>query len=196
MADLKTNEAATKKRQDTYRQLAVWLPAITVILFLGYAAAAWFLLFVPKISQLLPGGSLDNSAIEDRIATDQAYVNRVDAALKDFTVIPPAELDKIERMLPKDIAFPSLLGQLESIAVENDMLLTSLQTSPGTASSSLGGAVPVTVNVNFAGGSGYQSFLNLLQSLEQSQRIFDLHQFQYSPDLTGYSFRMTTYYLP
>ena len=182
------------KRAKIVRRLAVWMPAIIVVLAIAYAAAAWFLLFKPKIEPLMAGGQYDFTKLNQRIASDEAYIKKVEASLSNYQKIPQANRDKVNNIIPKDIMFPSLMAQLESLAERSGMQLTSMNALVGETDATMSGRIPIKVTATFDAGT-YQDFKSLLIDIQRSERLLDIKEFQYSPETTSYMLIMNAYAL-
>ena len=185
---------AKPKKNESLEQLAVWLPALTVVLALAYLALAWFFLFVPKIGPLLKGGKYDYSPLIKQIQQEEAYATKVNTALTEYNKIPSDSRKNLGYVIPVGTSFPSLMAQLEQISQDNNMLLESLDVSTGSGEA-VASALPMQVTMAFSGGNS-RDFINLLEDLEKSLRLVDVQKFQYSPDVSGYQLLVTVYYLP
>ena len=182
------------KRAEIIRQVAVWMPAIIVVLVIAYAAVAWFMLFRPKIAPLMTGGQYDLTKLEERIVADEAYIKKVGTSLSSYQKIPKANRDKLKNVVPEDVRFPSLMAQLESLAEESGMQLTTIDAVVGEAGDLADGRIPIRVTATFDAGT-YQDFKSLLVDIQRSERLFDIQQFQYSSEMTSYMLIMNAYAL-
>src|SRR5574341_16190 len=98
---------------------AKMMPIITLVAALVLAVASYLLLFMPKIGQLLEGGSLDLSAFEARIAEDQAYLDELKAAIKAYKELNLDRRQRVSNIVTVGTDITGIYVQTDAIAKAN-----------------------------------------------------------------------------
>src|SRR5512142_2547362 len=146
-------------------RIAKMLPILTGIVAVAYALSAYVLLFMPKLGRLVPGGELDLSAYETRIAETQSYQNELKSVTAAFQAVNPDRRDRVRTMVTLTPDVPGLYVQLAAIAAAHDLILVSIDAIPDEKSSTPAGRQSVRVTLNIAGGT-YQQFKLFLADIE------------------------------
>ena len=175
-------------------QLAVWLPVITGILAVAFAAAGYFLLLVPKIGPLMAGGEYDFTTARAQIADDEAYVGKMKNALTAFAKIDAEQKLQVASIMPTEADIPGLFVQLDDIARSNKMLLRSIDTAVDEKNVSPLGRKTVRISIGVEGGT-YDQFKVFLTDIERSMRIFDVQQVMFTPPGGNYGLVLRTYFI-
>lgn len=170
------------------------LPAITAVLGVAYAVAAYFLLFMPKIGPLLAGGSLDTAAIEARIADDEAYLKQIAASAQTFKKLNPERKEKLQAIVPLQPGVPDIYVQLDALARAHDLVLVSVDAVPDEKTVSPTGRRIVRSAINVVGGT-YEQFKLFLSDVERSLRVFDVQTVVFTPGSSNYGLVLRAYYL-
>lgn len=184
----------TAPRAKLVAMIGVWMPAITALVAIALAVAAYFLLLVPKIQPLLPGGEYDFSSIKSQLADDEAYVQKVKGVLSDFGKIDEENRLRINAIMPFDTDVPGLLVQVDEIARANKMVMQSMDTATDEKNVSPLGRKTVRISVSVSGGD-YEQFKLFLGDIERSLRLFDIMALTFSADGNGYGVVMKSYYI-
>jgi hypothetical protein len=186
--------AQTVKKPLEISGLVKVLPALTVVLALAYALAAYFLLFMPKLGPLLAGGSLDTAAIEGRLAEDEAYLKQIAASEAAFKKLNPERKEKLQSIVPLKPGIPDIYVQIDAIARTHDFVLISIDAVTDEKTISPSGRRVVRSAINLAGGT-YEQFKLFLTDLERSQRIFDVQAIVFTPGSGNFGMILRSYYL-
>ncbi len=186
--------AQTQNKPMAKEGLVKALPAITAVLAIAYLAAAYFLLFMPKIGPLLAGGSLDTKAIEQRIADDEAYLKQIVASAQTFKKLNPERKEKLQAIVPLQPGVPDIYVQLDALARAHDLVLVSVDAVPDEKVMSPTGRRAVRSAVNVVGGT-YEQFKLFLMDLERSLRVFDVQAVVFTPGSGNYGLVLRAYYL-
>ncbi len=160
--------------------VAKFLPVITGIVAVAYAIAAYALLFMPKLGRLVPGGELDLSAYETRVADTKAYQSELASVVSAYQAVNPDRRDRVRNMVTLTPDVPGLYVQLDAIARAHDLILVSIDAIPDEKSSTPAGRKSVRVTLNIAGGT-YQQFKLFLADLERSERVLDVQSVIFTP---------------
>jgi len=172
---------------------------ILVILIIGY-----LLLINPK---LRTNKEVTKELMELKIvmASKQAYLNKLRVILDSYNQINKYNKDFVNDFLPESLDLPSLITNINAIAVRNGMEVERLgynvRQNSGLRNKNIteGGetvvgeleAVDVSVHVL---GSGYNRFKNFIEDLENSSRLIELESFSFDPLSDGYDLNFTVYY--
>ncbi|MEA3249685.1 MAG: type 4a pilus biogenesis protein PilO [Patescibacteria group bacterium] len=171
-----------------------YLPVIIVVVVLSYGVGAYFLLFMPKIGHLMPGGSLDLKPLEARLGDYQAYLSRIIEEKEQFEQVHKDHVSKIPTILPDKPDEPNLYVQMDAIAQGNGLVLVSIDTVVDEATTGPHGVKKVRISLSLAGGT-YQEFQNLLNDLERLVRVSDIESVTFSSGGTDYSVILTAYFI-
>lgn len=174
--------------------ISKYLPVIIVVVGLAYAIAAYFLLFMPKISDLMAGGALDTRPLEARLKDYQAYLDRITREQDEFNKVNSAYKSRMKRILPEWADGPNLYVQMDQLARSNGMLLSSIDAYPAAEEPGPHGVRKVRVSVSLAGGTLGQ-FMVFLEKLERLARVSDIESMTFSSGDTDYSVILTAYYI-
>ena len=174
--------------------IAKFLPAITIAIALAYAGAAYFLLFLPKLAEILPGGALDVSAYANRIVADEDYLKRLDAVKAAYGKMNPERKQKVSGIVPVDLGVPDVFVQTDAIASKNGLVLVSIDAVPDDKSNTSAGRKTIRVSANVAGGT-YPQFKAFLADLENALRLSDAQTVVFSSGSGNFGIVFKTYYL-
>lgn len=186
--------AKTQKKGFDKETLARAMPVLTIVAALGYAAAAYFLLFVPKFGMIVPGGKLDLQALTQIANDDEAYLARVRKTANDFKTLNPERRDRVVAMIPLEPDVPGAVVQAEAAAAANTLLLTSIDAVPDDKAFLSGKRRVVRMSAMVSGG-GYAQLKGFLTDLERSLRLFDVAAIVFTPGSGDYNVVMRAYYL-
>ena len=187
--------APTTKTEQGKKVLAIWLPVITVIIGLAYAAAGYFFLILPKISQLMAGGEYDLSGIQERIRVDGKFLVEANDALKNFSGLSAENRRRASRIVPlADADIPGILVQLDEIAQANNMRLKAVDAVVSEKIVTALGRKPIRISATFEGGN-YEQYKLLLKDIERSLRLFDVQNLTIARGASTYNMILTSYYL-
>lgn len=175
-------------------QIVRYLPVIIAVVAVLYGLGAYFLLFMPKIGQLMAGGALDSRALAGRLSDYQEYLDQITAEKEKFTEVNSAHLRKIPLMLPEWADAPNLFVQMDAVARENGLVLTSIDTVPDEGPVGIDGVKRVRISLSLLGGT-FQEFNNFLGGLEKLVRISDIDSLTFSSGDTSYSVILTAYFI-
>lgn len=174
--------------------IAKMLPVITGLAAVGYAVAAYGLLFMPKIGKLVKGGELDVSAFDVRIAETESYSATLDAAAAAYKKINPDRRARVLNMVPLTPDAPGLYVQFDALARQHGLVVVSIDAVPDEKSLSPAGRKTVRVALNVTGGT-YQQFKLFLADLERSERVFDAQAVIFTPTSGNFGLVVRAYYL-
>lgn len=87
------------------------------------------------------------------------------------------KVQKVDFVVPKDSQRPELIVQLESLAKDNGLVLSSLEFSEAPKKE---GEQLKTLNISLALAGTYEAFKNFILSAEQNLRIMDIESVSFS----------------
>ncbi len=182
------------KTNDRAKVAARFLPLITVALAIAYGVAAYLLLILPKVSVVLSGARTEIAQLRAGIAGDSVYATELENQVKDFLTLNTGKKTKVHRTMPLSVQTPELFVMFDTIARDNGLSLTSIDTAADPGSIGPDGVVPVRVSFSVAGGS-YSAFRNFLHGVEQNERLSDVQSIMFAPSAGSYSIVLRTYYV-
>ena len=187
--------APTTKTERGTKVLAVWLPVITVIIGLAYAVAGYYLLLLPKISQLMTGSEYDLTGIQARISEDEKFMTDANDALKKFSGLSAENRRRASQIVPlADADIPGILVQLDEIAQANNMALKNVDAVSNEKIVTALGRKPVRISASFEGGN-YEQYKLLLKDIERSLRLFDVQNLTVTRGSSTFGMILTSYFL-
>jgi Tfp pilus assembly protein PilO len=169
------------------------MPVLIALIAVAYAAAAWFLLFVPRIGQVLPGGAFDTGSLDARLAEEKAYLAALTGATEAARLINPQQKAKVAGIAPFDADVPGLFVEMDALAQKNGMVLVAIDTVPREGARK-DGIKEVAVSVNLAGGT-YRQFVRFLSDVERNLRLLDPRAITFTPGAGTYGVSLTAYFL-
>jgi hypothetical protein len=173
--------------------IAKMLPIITGLAAVGFAVAAYVMLFLPKLGRLVKGGELDLTAYEDRINETQGYLDGLKSTVAAFNKVNPERRARVQNMVPVTADAPGLYVQIDAIARAHDMVLVSVDALPDDKPPTATGRQGVRVTIDVAGGT-YQQMKLFLTDLERSERILDVQDVVFTPSSASYGLVLHAYY--
>lgn len=209
----------TKLLTDYFRWLVGAVVAIVLV-------AGYLIILVPKLTELRTTTVSDRAQAQATLKSEQDYATALESSVQRFhQVLPDTQLQKINDFLPSTADFPGLLLTLKNVAQAANLSLDSMTvgqvgqlaggaasgakavTAPTAQAATVSGAGIQTQDVTavFSGGSSYDQFKSLLQTIESSQRLFDIVSLSFSSGAANaatsattnsWTMVLRTYYLP
>ncbi|MEK9151748.1 MAG: hypothetical protein AAB692_00075 [Patescibacteria group bacterium] len=170
------------------------MPVIAVLVALGYAAAAYFLVILPRLRQVSAGGEFDVKSVEDQLTTETAYAGSVAKAVKDYQAVNPALKEKVFLAMPAEKGIPEVLAALEDLSARHGMVIVSLDAVVDEKTVLPSGEKVVSIAMNLTGAE-YKTFKVYLADLQRSLRIFDLQSLVFAPKTGSFNLSLKAYYL-
>ena len=172
-------------------------------LFLGY-----LLVLHNKIFSEQESVSKMQMQLEQRLAQKQQQLADIDKLFQSYQSLDKSHFYKLNRILPKEAEGPLIFAQLDALARANESILMSVQVSEVSEQNlselklQQGISLPpgvkvVSVEANLlgkAGREGYGFYKELLQSVENNLRLFDLENITFSPGLSVINLSGVVYY--
>lgn len=189
---------------------------ITAIIVLLIVVSSYYFVLQPKYNEVSIGGRYNLSSLQEDLSNRQNYLTQLQNLNNNFDKISAQEKIKLEKILPRESDVPGLLVQLESLALDNDLLLEGVTfnevpriTQTNSRRSNRGVVVEeeeanpldnidkVVVNLNLRSLSGgsYAKVKEFVENLESNLRIFDVSAVFFTPDSPSFSISLVTYYL-
>ena len=194
---------------------------IVPIILIGLSIAGFFMFTNPLYSDPATGiQALQTQAISynDALTNPKALAAERDKLTQKYNSIDPANLSKLQTLLPDSVDNIRLILEIEKIASPYGMALTDVKYNATTDSSTVAGTTPKPATLSstskgygswdlqFSTGGSYSDFQNFLKDMESNLRIIDISSIQFSsdsgiglnPSLSSsykYSFSIKTYWL-
>jgi len=190
------------------------------VILIGIGLVAFFMFTNPiynNITELRAQVASYNGALSN----SKSLENERDALTTKENAIDPANLAKLQKLLPDNIDNIRLILEIEQVATPYNMVLKDIKynatDTTGAATSTTGvvqgGGASQTVNkdygvwdLEFSTTGTYNNFLNFTRDLENNLRIVDISSIQFSSatssafnsassDSYQYDFKIKTYWL-
>ncbi len=185
------------------------------ILLVGVAITVFFMYTSPAYSG--QGGILDlqtqEASYNDALSNAKALQSVRDSLAEKYNALPPADLDRLSKLLPDNVNNIRLLIDIKGIADKHNMQIQNVkfQSAPTVAPSQ--NSVPTssktlaeqnknygTFTLQFSTNGAYPDFVGFVSDMEKSLRIVDINvvDFSSADDKTStyrYDLTVTTYWL-
>lgn len=151
---------------------------------------------------------IDNVAIlRPQVSEKEQLVLSKEKELKDLAEIETLynqakrRIEDIPHILPKGDQIPELLIQLDALAKESGLGMTSISITPGAEEE---GALYKTLNISVAVTGSYDNLKKYLDKVEKNMRIMDVTSIDFSAtpvvpegpvDVFSYTINIKTYYI-
>jgi len=178
---------------------------IIVLVVIFVLLLAYFAVIRPKYTQTLEAIKINLEQQQRLYNAQQIKLNNLKAIADLYKKIPAADLKKFNSVLPDNYVKERLFGEIEEIITQNGFVLSSVSIVDQEASEAAGGnsgsallTVPQNIgviNLNLeVTAIDYTGFKNLLRTLENNLRLFDITELSFIPDENAASFVLSTYY--
>ncbi len=165
------------------------------------------------------------ASYDEALNNSKALENERDKLTAKENSIDPANIAKLEKLLPENVDNIRLILEIEDIASPYGMILKDIKYSPDVAAP-VAGTTPTAPkggatgakstnkdygvwNLEFSTAASYNNFLNFTKDLESNLRIVDVSSIQFASNANGgpasasnpasdvykYSFKIKTYWL-
>ena len=174
-------------------------------LILVGAAIGLFVLFTNPTYQTIKDLQVQNNSYDDALNKAKELHTVRDGLITKRNAFPPADIDKLQHILPDNVDNIRLIIDISNIAARHNLALTNVELGDlnpkKTAKAGVeGGADPVgSVVVGFSvSTANYDDFLSFVTDLEHSLRLVDINKIAFSSGsgtLTTYAMSVRTYWL-
>lgn len=175
-------------------------PVILVALAVGA-----FVLYINPTYTSIEVVTADIAKYDDALDSAKEIMAVRDKLAARYNSFDPEDLKRLEKMLPKNVDNVRLIIDIDTLAAQYGMRLTSIsvgETSVGTkVGEKLGpsGTVHQSVDIGFSTTSTYQNFRKFMRALETSLRIVDVKNLTFSSTSDGpdyvFQLSLSTYWL-
>lgn len=169
------------------------------------AAIGLFMTYTSPTYQSVKGLQIQANAFDDALSKAQELAKVRDDLLQQRSSFAPADLNKLQRILPDNVDNIRLIIDVNNIAARHHLILSNVDlgdVTKGTSSDAAAaeaGVNPVgSAVVTFSVASTYDDFLAFMQDLEHSLRLVDVQKISFTVGQTTtntYSFSVRTYWL-
>lgn len=176
---------------------------IIVFLVLVTLASGTFWIILPKYRQVRKKIEAANESLKLEYLKLSAYLKNLNSLNDTYKSVSQGELGKIGILLPDRPDAEDLMAQIEALAKNNGLILTSLQVVPETRAAAADAAdktsenkqvkkIRITMNLS---AIDYVALRNFLKVLESNLRLMDVKQLTFSPGGRSAALDILTYYL-
>lgn len=158
------------------------------------------------------------ASYKEALGNSKALENERDKLTQKFNSIDPAQLVKLEKMLPENVDNIRLILEIEKVALPYGMILREVKYNTEeakertTQTGNIGPSAPAesvnpdygTWTLQFSASTTYPNFINFIKDLERNLRIVDIASINFSSGadlaspLSGiyrFGFEIKTYWL-
>ncbi len=203
------NSSAIKIKFFLVKTTLKYFNLFVVLIITVLAAAGYYLFLEPEFKQIKPKSDLDE------VEQYRDYLNNYLLKLQEMETlsreITDDVSDKIEKILPDNQDIPGLFVQLQAIAVENGLVLNSIdiaedEEEPEEAAAGAGLAITTSAGneikrLNIAmdiTGATYDKLKSFLSMVEYNLRLFNVDEIAFDVSensALSYIVNLKTYYL-
>lgn len=191
---------------------------ITLVVVIFALILSYFIVIRPKYVETIDLIKVNLEQQQKLYKSQQIKLNNLKMVADLYKKIPAADLKKFNSVLPNNYIKERLFGELEEIITQNGFILSSVQimedkeenkqAQPAPAVENEDGTVtpaaptPVTpvsnigtinLQVNIT-AIDYAGLKNLLRTLENNLRLFDVTKVSFSPNGNSATLMLSTYY--
>lgn len=192
-----------------YYRYLVWCLVI-LVLIIGI-----FTLLLPQYHRLNDTGIFENKEAESNLAERENYLADLRNMQQSYDDLEIRAWRSLDNILPKEGDVYLLFAQMETLARDNGLILSSININDGlntdtdaqtkasktakttaTTNTSIADNIKtVNISLNLEGINSYENFKLFLDSIENNARILDIKSLSYSPEKSTYTVTLSTYYL-
>lgn len=178
------------------------MPLVLVALAIGL-----FVWYTNPTYQIIKSLSVQNASYDDALNKAQELRGLRDSLLAKRNGFAPADLDKLQQILPDNVDNIRVIIDINSIATRHNLTLTNVDlgdvgdqtdTSGDTTDTTDSGPVG-SVDIGFSvTTSNYSDFLAFVQDVEHSLRLVDITKITFTTSTSGaitYAMSVRTYWL-
>ena len=181
--------------------LSNYFPVIASTLMILFLTTGYLFLISPYLNEIKMQISQDIATEKNYSVIKQQKINKLIEQREEFDNINIKEFEKINYILPKEEDIPNLFAQIEAMAKEYNLMLTSISTSNYNEKTEKGVVInnpnsinKILVSIILDGGTDYEALKNFLKSLEYNIRLLDISSINISSDFKTYNINAITYY--
>jgi len=197
-----------KNQNSTNLFLNDYFNIITVLVVIFVLAISYFVIIRPKYNETMDSIKATLEQQQKLYNRQQIKLNNLQAVAELYKKIPAADLKKFNSVLPNNYIKERLFGEFEEIITQNGFILTSVKImedkdvnnqSASTAESEVAASATSgnvgTINLELSiTAIDYAGLKNLLRTLENNLRLFDITKVSFSPDGNSATLILSTYY--
>ncbi len=191
------------------------LRLIAPIILIGGAIVGFVALVSPMYEEI-GGLKAQVASYNEALDNSKALEQERDKLTKKYNSIDPANLERLEKLLPDNVDNIRLILEIEKIATPYGMVLKEVKYDTITKEEQKGTVVQAGEaslsdskeyglwNLEFSTEGTYANFLSFIKDLERNLRIVDISSIQFSSvdnttaskgDTYKYGFKIKTYWL-
>lgn len=179
---------------------------IIVFVVIFVMLVSYFLIIKPKFDETVSSIKLNLEGQQKIYLSQQAKLSSLRTIASLYKKISTDDLKKFNGVLPDSYVKERLFGELEEIVKQNGFALNSVtiqneeekKTSDNEAGTALAANTSEKlgkINLELSVGSiNYTGFKNLLRTMENNLRLFDITSVSFSPGGNSATIVLTTYY--
>lgn len=168
---------------------------------------AYFFFIAPQISELRMDATSTRAAKQEELVQTENRVRALQSVRDKLENITPAELNRMETLLPDSVNVPLLLQEMDNMVRGAGMSVASMSVveaateiasasadSTSVRQSQNASVHPVDVQLSLNAGGDYASFKNLLQTIEAHNPYIEMNSLTFQTGTEQMSLALRTYY--
>lgn len=177
---------------------------IIVFIVIVVLAVSYLVIIKPKYDEAMASIKIGLEEQQKLYLSQQTKLNSLQVVANLYKKISTVDLKKFNGVLPDNYIKERLFGELEEIVKQNGFALNSVtikdeeEKKAGDTGAAVVPAVSEkigTINLELSIGSiNYTGFKNLLRTMENNLRLFDVTSVSFSPGGNSATIVLTTYY--
>lgn len=187
--------------------------AVSVLLAILLSIGAYYGFVKNQFDRVGPGREFDLAALDSQVQARERELESLKSLQTNFESISDSDIDLVSRILPNKEQVPELLTQLEVIARQSGVSLTSVGVSTVEEVNKQSARQRLQEQLNQTNQSNkpkeletmsiqmeitafnYLSFRQFVDSLQSHTRIMDIQRMNFSAENQFHSITVHTYYL-
>ncbi len=198
-----------KLKQKITNLLTNYFRRIVFILVITILITGYFIFIKSKYDQMVSNAKSETDELENNYTNRQRYLTKLVHLSVAYRQISEENKAKVEALVPNNPEVEKLISGIESIALKNSLILTSLsveaqdnKTQPITnedkeinINQSPENIATVKISMDVA-GTDYFALKNLLKTIENNLRLLDVLSVNFKVGDKKTSLGLQAYYLP
>jgi Tfp pilus assembly protein PilO len=166
---------------------------IMVLTAMAIVIGGYFLIIVPQVEAIISETSTIDSLVSEINSLD-IQLKRFKNLEQEYNNVSQEKIAKVESLVTVSPDLPNLYIQLEALAKQNNLELSSIKADSAKAVSEVIGLGIVKVNLKIGQGD-YGSLKKFLAALENNLRIFDIQTLSFPEKIDSFDIELSAYYI-
>lgn len=169
---------------------------------------AYFFLIAPLVTELRSDATSKRAAKQDELVQAQNRVRSLQAVRDKLENITPAELSRMEVLLPESVNIPLILQDMDAMIRDSGMSVANMSVVEAATESASAAVTSedsvraasnvlvqaVDIQLSLTTGGDYTTYKKLLQIIEEHNPYIEMNSLTFQPGTEQLSLSLRTYY--